>query len=197
MADIRLLVSWGRTASPVRDWCSNTLYFVIDGLPSDEQIGDVASDVADIYRARGWTQGSTVEVRAYKMADETPRPEIAFETRAPTGVYPDGPAQVALCLSYYSGRNLPQQRGRIYLGPWGKPGELPTSTNQTELLNFATSLAGVGGVNVDWSVYSPTRALAGEDPSQSISNVWVDNSWDIQRRRKVAASNRAERTIDE
>lgn len=190
MADLRFLVSWGPTYNEIADWMSNTLYFAVDPVDPTIDYQALADDLRDIYQARSWTAGCKIEVRAYNMGDDKPRPERAFSTVTKTGTQPDGPHQVALCLSYYAERNLPQQRGRIYCGPFAKPGIQPTTVWMQELIDFAGLLAGLGGLNVDWSVYSPTRANLGQDPTSSITNVWVDNSWDIQRRRKLPASSR-------
>ena len=197
MADIRMLVSWGAVTAKPEDRYSNTLYFAVDGLPSDEQIQDLADDLRDIYLARSFCAGCRVEVRAYNMADAKPRPErgFAFGTAALTAK--DGPGQVALCLSYYSERNLPRNRGRIYCGPYPTPGVRPQATHQDELSTHAQALSGLGGVNVDWSVWSPTTAAEGGDGSKSISNYWIDNSWDIQRRRKIDGTSRVTGTVPE
>lgn len=196
MTDIRMLVSWGAANGEERDRYSNTLYFA-HADPGEPDYQDLANDLRDIYAGQSWTAGTMLEVRAYNMADAKPRPERAFSSVQVGNTPKDGPGQVALCLSYYSERNLPRQRGRIYTGPYTNPALRPTSTHQAALLTFAQALGDLGGVNVDWSVYSPTKATAGQDPTMSISDVWVDNSWDVQRRRKLDATNRVTATISE
>lgn len=191
MTDVRMLVSWGPPAGAERDRFSNTLFFAVDGAGAPPDYEDLAQDLLVIYQNRSWCAGCKIEVRAYNMADAKPRPERAFKTSTMTGSYPNGPGQVALCLSYYSQRNLPRQRGRIYCGPFGQPSLRPSSPEIALLMTHAQDLAGLGGLNVDWSVYSPTKAALGEDPTMTISNYWVDNSWDIQRRRKLEATSRS------
>lgn len=197
MADVRMLVSWGLTSAPPTDRYSNTLYFSVDGgVGQDPDYQALANDLRDVYAAQSWTAGQKIEVRAYKMSDPKPRPEKAYATVTRTGSIPGGPPQVALCLSYYSERNLPRQRGRIYTGPYGSTlGRTPEDTQRNALITFAGQLAGIGGLNVDWSVWSPTTAESGGDGSRTITNVWVDNSWDIVRSRKLAATNRITGTV--
>lgn len=195
MTDIRFIVSWGVGTAPTEDWFSNTIYFAVDLTQPDYQ--DLANNVATAYRAKGFTLGSRIEVRAYNLADAKPRPERAFAVSASQGSRPQGVPQVALCLSYYSERNLPRQRGRIYLGPFTTSTPRPDTATMTDCLGLATALSNIGGQNVDWSVYSPTKAALGQDPTMSISTAWVDNSWDIVRRRKLDGTSRVSIDVNE
>jgi hypothetical protein len=198
MADIRMLVSWGANTDPVKERFSNTLYFSADAIgpdPTDYQT--LANDLRDIYAGQVWTTGCKIEVRAYNMADPSPRPERAYSTVTRSGGTLDAPGQLALCLSYYSERNLPRQRGRIYIGPWLSPKKRPLATDRAALITFGQALAGLGGANVDWSIWSPTKEAAGQDPSMSISDIWVDDSWDVVRSRQLASSTRSTAHIGE
>jgi hypothetical protein len=147
--------------------------------------------------ARTFCAGQVVEVRAYNMADSKPRPERAFSKGTAPGNVPGAAAQVALCLSYFSQRNLPRQRGRIYTGPWPSPTAYATPTQTAELITLANALAALGGINVDWSVWSPTKAALGQDASMSISEAWVDNSWDVMRSRKLESTARVKVVLNE
>lgn len=189
MTDIRMLVSWGAADAPPTDRYSNTLYFAHQD-PGDPNYQTLANDLRDIYAARSWIQGCVIEVRAYNMADAKPRPERAFAKVTKAGTLGACARQVAICLSYYSDRNLPQQRGRIYTGPWPQSAALVPTAAMTDVMALGAALAGLGGINVDWSVYSPTRATQGDDPTMTISNYWCDNSWDVVRSRKLKATTR-------
>ena len=198
MADVRMLVSWGETTAPPTDRYSNTLYFSVDNSPLDPAgYQKLADDLRDIYAARFFTSGCKIEVRAYDMADAKPRPERAFSTVTRTGSITASAPQVAVCLSYYSGRNLPRNRGRIYTGPYTNTARLVPATIQDDLIAMGQAFANLGGVNVDWSVWSPTTAAGGGDGSKSISDIWVDNSWDIVRSRKLKGTARKTATINE
>nr|CRY96676.1 hypothetical protein [uncultured prokaryote] len=196
MADIRFIVSWGPGQEIDKNWFSNTLYFAVDGFGADADVQGLADDLLAVYQQRSFTAGSSIEVRGYDMADPKPRPELGFARSTGTGIgLPTGPGQVALCLSYYSERNLPRQRGRIYCGPFSNPEIRPTSQTINSLITFGQALAGLGGLNVDWSVYSPTKASLAQDPTMTISNIWVDNSWDIIRSRKLDGTTRTSAEI--
>lgn len=188
---MRMLVSWGGASVKVADWMSNTLYFNVSGSIDDPDYQDLANQVRDVYKATTWCSGMKIEVRAYDMADAKPRPERAFSTVQNTGTIRTGPHQVAVALSYYADRNLPRQRGRIFTGPWSSTSDLLDSGGMGFLITFGQALAGVGGLNVDWSLYSPTNGT-----HTRISNIWVDNSWDVIRSRKLPATARQTATIN-
>lgn len=169
-------------AAPAKDAIVNTLYFNVSfdgGDPVDyESLGD---DLMDIWSG-AWAPGRRIDIRGYDMADPEPRPQKYQRTVDQPGTNPAGPHQVALCLSYFADRNIAGRRGRIYLGPWSAPGVNATATNTDKVINLAGSLAGLGGLNVDWSIYSPTK-----NEAYRINQAWCDDSWDIIRSRKLAA----------
>lgn len=187
MALGRFLVSYKNVSVPDEDEFTNTLYFNItpDG-PIDWQ--DLVDDLAAIYRAKYWLNTRQLTVRAYDMGDAEPRPPKATKVLAATGTAQSFVPQVALCLSYYADRNLPRQRGRIYVGPFGGGAITlgrPSPTQMSDVLALATEFSNLGGINVDWSLYSPTTGS-----NTRISNAWVDNSWDIIRSRKLPGTSR-------
>lgn len=182
---VRMLVSWGRPSDKVADRLTNTLYFSVSGSVDDPDYQALADDLRDVYASIQFTAGAKIEVRAYNMDDAKPRPEKAYSTVTRTGTWTQGVRQVAIALSYYADRNLPRQRGRIFTGPWPTTSDVVSSSYPPLLLTFAQGLAGIGGLNVDWSVYSPTS-----NDHKRISRAWVDNSWDIIRSRKLPATTR-------
>lgn len=133
--------------------------------------------------------------------------------------WPNLPPEVALCLSYYGTRNIVHQRGRIYLGPFGEAAILaaapPYSQPSAGLIAAmaagsarllqntgsiqqasTTKLPGTpatGPVKVFWSVFSKigTGTKAAPVPGFTVlNNSWIDNEWDGQRRRRIAATMR-------
>jgi len=123
------------------------------------------------------------------------------EPRVPRGTYTMSgvtlgslslPEEVALCLSFQgvqvSGSPQARRRGRIFLGPLaqavnnggtGRPG----STDITTIKNAAIALKAASGP--PWVVYSRV-----DDIGYTVNNGWVDNSFDTQRRRGLAATSR-------
>jgi hypothetical protein len=167
-----------------------------------------------------------VHVKVYDEADPKPRPFLidgAF-TLAASGAPVSMPEEIALCLSFFAGRNLPRQRGRVYIGPLGiagiaGPGEPRPSANMmnawaseatgmmntplpTALMMGAVTGAGTGIVPVGftptplpmvWCVKSSNGGPvkhAGLVDYQPVTGGWVDNEWDGQSRRRVAATSR-------
>lgn len=188
---VRMLVSWNGDSDPPKYVFTNTLYFNVSGSVDDPDYPDLCADLAQIYREQLFTGGRVITVRAYDMADAKPREPKATAT-SPVGSTsrPAGAPQVALCLSYYADRNLPRSRGRIYTGPWSSD-ERPTIQRMQGLITLGQGLAGLGGLNVDWSLYSPRTG-----DHTRISNIWVDNSWDIIRGRKIDGTLRQQATIN-
>ncbi len=136
------------------------------------------------------------QIKVYDFADPEPRvPEVRDLTWIPNVTGP-GPAEVAVCLSYYSGQNLPRKRGRVYLGPIGyafmqagTTGRILAATT-TDVIEVASVLKGTAART--WMQRSQTTGELSE-----ITNVWVDNAWDTQRRRGIAADLRVTSVIDQ
>jgi len=130
-----------------------------------------------------------ITVTAYDLEGPKPHPPKWTKTvgTAPTPL--QGLPQQALALSYYTGTNVPRKRGRLYIPAWvttTSSAELAaaraSSTIRTKVGALVPVFANLGGSNVDWIVWSRVANAAGR-----IDNWWVDESWDIIRRRKLAA----------
>lgn len=111
------------------------------------------------------------------------------------------PHELAICLSFQanklSGLVQARRRGRIYLGPWGNSANDPSTGRPANALqtalttginDFKTALGGIP--DVKWAVYSPTQAAIEQGDMAFVGNGWVDDEWDIQRRRGIVASKR-------
>lgn len=190
----RALVTWHNPAEPFKHACSNTLYFET----SPFSIGgwdSLAEDIAELYRTTGtsttikvYPNGWGLNVRMYDMSDAKPRPIKAEFTVEPGPIDSTGPREVALCLSYYADRNLPRQRGRIYLGPFA-PGALngprPSMALMEVVRSLGNGLAEIGGEDVSWRIYSPTA-----DENHHIRHIWVNDEWDTIRARQLDETQR-------
>lgn len=184
MALVRMLItSLPTAASPADLGIVNTLYFNVSGSLDAPGYQGLVNDLGAIWITTPWAAGRSLNIRAYDMGDAKPRPIKAQYNAQVGGTAPTGPPQVALALSYFADRNLPSQRGRIFTGPWNAVTPNATTAQTTVLINLAGQLAGLGGLNVDWSLYSPKLGT-----NTRISNAWVDDSWDIIRSRKLPSS---------
>lgn len=101
------------------------------------------------------------------------------------------PTEVAITCSFYGDRNLPRQRGRLFIGPVKSTAfevvagrvEVNDST-RTTLAHAMRRLAQDSITNgASWHVISPTAASSVE-----VTAGWVDNTADTQRRRGTEAS---------
>lgn len=154
-------------------------FFTAVGLNQTLPLTAYLSNTA-IDEARG------LEVRVYDTNQPEPR-EPAIVTVPLTGFTTQVslPAEVAVCLSYYATRNIPRHRGRVYLGPLNlsamstSDGLADPNVSQTmmdDIQDRASTLAGF--TDLPWSVCSLRDQVL-----RDITNGWIDNTFDTQRRR--------------
>jgi hypothetical protein len=133
----------------------------------------------------------------------------AYDAQGNVPVYPQGdaiinkgaqqatssPRELAVCLSFYSERNVPRQRGRLYMPLFlqgvGNPQLRPTLPI-AKMTQFVDLFTGLGGVDVDWCIYSRVQ-----DKAWPVTNWWYDNEWDVQRSRGLAGTSRIQGTTTE
>jgi hypothetical protein len=152
--------------------------------------GDVGEAVEDVLSAI--INGPAAHVRSYNLADAEPRVPVG-DTNIPLTVAsaPEClPEEVALCLSFQgvpiSGINQARRRGRVYLGPWSVNANTSTADVSRPNDGLVATIVGRAGQlalelvtnDVEWGVLSST--ITG---FTAISQIWVDNAWDTQRRR--------------
>lgn len=194
---IRAQVAFNADSALPRDSLVNVVYFDRVDVPGGPAVDwqALADDISRVFQT-GWS-GATCEVIAklYDMGDAHPRPVKATSIKG-SGLHPASPMprEISLCLSFYAGRNLPRQRGRIYLPcavgiGSGSLAARPSTVVLNKALALATtsnqSLPDIGGVDVKHVVYSPTDATA-----RQVTNYYVDDEWDTQRRRGLRATTR-------
>jgi hypothetical protein len=100
---------------------------------------------------------------------------------------------VAVTASFWSGRNSPRTRGRLYLGPLDRSvissgtGDVRFGTTYRQAVNAAMSaLRSADSAGLAWGVWSETGGLL----SYPIDGGWTDDAFDTQRRRGVKAAAR-------
>lgn len=199
MSKIRVQVITRRATDMAVDHIVNTVYF--DDFNADPLGGTdwqaFANDVRVVFGQRGgMPAGYGVETKVYNVEDPEPRPVKAASpwVLGSNANGTSGVREVALCLSYYSDRNIPRFRGRLFIGPWqqGLMAERPGQGQIDALKGLATSLGSIGGPDVDWGLWSPTRQAFSK-----ITNGWVDNEWDTVRSRGQLATTRNPYTTSE
>lgn len=199
MAIHRCLITLHTEDANPANFITNTLYFDDDedsgtNLPLIaaeviEKYGDIDAFFSPLLAEDGH------DIEFYRMSDPTPRVPVYSDTWNFPGslAVNTEPPEVALVLSFQgaksSGVNQASRRGRIYLGPFGNSTDIdgrPSSTLINAVAGFgSTLLADSNLADWTWVVFSPT--LNGAVP---VTNGWVDNSWDTQRRRGIEWTSR-------
>jgi hypothetical protein len=169
-------------------------------LPGDDPnwqtlADDLSAGLNTFNSTIGNSMASTVKV--YEIKDPVPGvPNRPKATKAinPTNMAEAGlPREVALCLSFYGGPNGPRNRGRLYIPAFMLvPSVMPVRPAQATRDKVGTLVAlfaGLGGIDVDWIVWSQTNKAA-----TKIDHWYVDDEWDAQRRRGLQPSTRSSGT---
>jgi hypothetical protein len=147
------------------------------------------------------TQWDASTVKVYRMSDAMPRAPIYSGL---LGISNDAagtsaPSELALCLSYaaapVSGELARRKRGRIYLGPFGVNAINADATGNPAgallgaIKTGAQALLDTSLSDATWTWVQVSNAT-GSPVVNTVVSGWIDNAWDIQRRRGVKASNR-------
>lgn len=194
------------TAIPADD-VTNTWHFK-DSAQGSVTVGDatdLAAALVQFYEDANswWSEALTgaITVKVYDLNDAKPREpvyEVLDSFTAPTN---NGlPSEVALCLSFQaaaaSGSPIARRRGRVFLGPLQvatlgttaadgevRPTNAALAAFDTFYSDLRTAVAGIG--SYAHCVYSPTsdESSSLDGSTHVVSEVWMDDSFDIQRRR--------------
>lgn len=197
MADkiFRTTVSWqvdsmlprdARTINPVFRYDDT----ILTGGPNWQTLAD---DMAALMSSWQLVPGRQLTVKVYEVKEPVegvPNRPNATKVLFPGEFAADNwPGELALCLSFFGGANGPSQRGRLYLPNHTfvttAPSNRPTSSHRTKVGGLAPLFASFGGLNIDWGIWSPTR-----HQFTKAENWYVDDEWDIQRRRGLKPTTR-------
>jgi hypothetical protein len=191
MPHLKLVVAAQLDTDLPRDRVINVLHFNDRGISSDEE--QLCEDVATLFDTSWYSfTHPKITVTSYDQQGTQPIYPNAQFIKNPAAVAQPStrPREIALCLSFYSGQNIPRKRGRVYLSMAGHGGGAlglrPDPTERTAAMALATGLAGIGGVDVDWEVWS----VAG-NAGYPVTHAWCDDEWDVQRRRGLKATTRS------
>lgn len=198
MATLRLQCSWKMDTAFPRDVMQINPVFDVGfdiADPLNEDTNQLCEDLAVGLSA--W-DGSAAEitVKAYDCAGTQPVYPSGHFVQNVGGIGSSGiPRELALCLSFYSGQNVPGRRGRLYLPATfltSSPGQRPTTAQMTNVAALHTLFEGLGGTNVDWSIWSSR-----DSARYPVTNWWVDDEWDVIRSRGLRATTRQLGTTSE
>lgn len=188
----RFQVAQGADSAFPADRIVNTLHFDDAGATSDPE--QLCQDILDVWQAQ-WLAATLREVRVtcYEVGPPPNYPIASVVENE--GVFPSTGSnrEVALCLSYYNQRSNPRRRGRLFLCPaiaaFSSSGPRPPAALMEAALDLGEGLAGIGGVDVDWVVYSRRDAS-----HHDVVGCWVDDAWDVVRSRGLRPITRVERS---
>jgi len=197
MPPIKLATSIWHSSALARDAMQINPVFNVQSPAPD--YADLVGDWITALRGWGTNIGTAqITVKAYDVSRPTPNYPV-YEKTENTGTVGTAnlPRELALCLSFYAGSNIKRRRGRLYLPlVWGVGtgalGERPTQTNIDKVAALVPILTALGGLDVDWSVWSKADGTA-----RAVTHWWVDNEWDIQRMRGLRGTTRSEGTTSE
>jgi len=180
-----------------RNRISNTVHFEhITGSQSDGQLESMCQDLVEMYQARYGNTTKEIVCKAYDTDAKPNYPRAEVIVNVGQFWTQTTPREIALVLSFCAEhRGNKSERGRVYLNPamsataTGAPLR-PTAGQLTWALDFYTvpnaSFPDIGGVDWKFGVWSPTYKKF----TQS-QQAWVNDDWDIQRRRGLRETTRA------
>jgi hypothetical protein len=170
----------------------NTLHFESDVDPVAQEA--LLNAVLDAYIATWSTLQSREWIaRSYEVGPPPQYPVaevVRNEGFAPvSGV----PREIALCLSFFSERNVPRQRGRLYLPLLENSNALavrPSPTQMADAMALGQALFDISAAGATWGIYSQS-----DDVWRPVTHIWVDNEWDTMRSRGLDADARSEASV--
>lgn len=178
---------------PARDAITNTFYLDTDTLTSDD-VDQLCEDTVALWAAIPVLPGfQRIECKGYNLADPEPRlPAGEYTGSFGTAGTNYMAREVAVCLSYFAGRNTPRTRGRMYIGPFlaTLANPRPSVAIREALQDLAEGISGLGGVNVQWVQYSPTTG-----DFTNVTDYWIDDEWDTVRSRGLSPTTRLTGTV--
>lgn len=177
-------------------WCFDGTDPATDITGLTTCLKDFYDDLTGAYMSSDLAQNGH-EVKFYDLPGPVPNYPVD-ETTFNLASNPSGsplPSELAICLSFQGVRTpgFPQRRrrGRVYLGPWGASANTsgrPTAALVTVIANaaatFASNVLALGSDTV-WAVWS-----GADQAAVGIDNGWIDNAWDVQRRRGLEDTSR-------
>lgn len=180
-----------------RDVLTMTPHFNDGGVGSDPQglCDDLAAGIATWMDSRV----AQITVTAYDAQGTVPVfPAGRAQVNPGSAPVSDYPREVAVCLSFYSGQNRPRFRGRLYcpfvaLSPLSQNmAARPPVGVRNRVAMLAPIFEDLGGVDVDWCIYSRV-----DDVARPVTNWWVDDEWDTVRSRGLRPTTRTSGTTSE
>lgn len=202
MPNVRVQVSFPSVAGDPKDAIVNTWHFFADAIDEGTRAEIKAALAAfyegcDAYKSIlvAWNLNTT---KIYDLSQPEPRTPVDVATLAVTGAPSVNslPRELAVCVSfktdYESGVENGRRRGRIFFGPLntaalGSGGEIASGA-RGQIAASAGVLRATSDLAADWSWSIYSRAANATYP---VVGGWVDDEFDIQRRRQPTPTTRS------
>jgi hypothetical protein len=174
----------------------NTIHMEhVTGGVLDTDLQGICQSLASLYQARYANATKEIDVRAYDVDAVPNYPRAHVVVNGGQAWTLGAPREIALCLSYSGpNRGNKNERGRIYLCPGIHAGFSnyslrPDTTQMTWASEWYTrpneSFPDIGGVDWKFGVWSIVL-----QKFRQTTQWWVDDEWDVQRRRGLRESTR-------
>lgn len=182
MAEDRYVTTWAFAVSPPGTVNETALDDAAEAL---REFWEDSVGVGDTVKSWLGSQVGSITMNLYDLGQTPPREPHPYDVISFTPTSSASfPSEVASCLSFYSDRNLPRQRGRVYIGPLkttvaDQPDGIvrPKELFRTDLAAAAARLAGLTS-SVRWGVLSQADGVILE-----VTDGWIDDAFDIHRSR--------------
>lgn len=166
----------------------------------DTDLDSMCDDIAELWQTRYVNAANEVQVKAYDIdaVPNYPRAETVVNSGVAWTI--QQPREIACVLSFSGvNRGNKRERGRLYLEPGISSTTLSTGSLRPSAavlqwcLEWYTtpnaSLPDLGGVDWKFGVYSKRGAKFTQ-----AQQAWVNDDWDVQRRRGLRESTRVQAT---
>jgi hypothetical protein len=141
----------------------------------------------------------SIDCKVYDAEGAPPNPPLGMFAGPAIGTQTPGPREVALCLSArgapaLSGRPpglLKTERGRTFIGPLSTQyiaAERPSAFLQGRLLDVGSNIKAI-------TISQPGFLWSAGSDLVQVSEIYVDNEWDTQRRRGLRPTGRVTRQV--
>lgn len=186
------------------DVAVNTWHFSEEGADLSASIFNIHAALDTFYQAVDTylsvrLDATKAHVKYYLLSDPKPRQPRADNALSTLGTGTDTlPQELAICVSFkgafVSGEPPARRRGRIFLGPLAQ-GAMGSSSVADRISSSARpAIAAAAGAllatsnassTFSWVVYSEV-----DNATRDVVSGWVDDAFDVQRRRGVFATTR-------
>lgn len=212
------IVMQGASGLP-RDETVNTLSFVAEKTMGFAAVLQIHNDIQELWTAIGGSFSNEIartgaQVHYYDWSIAPPNPPLyveALSIPARLAGVVDMPRELAMCVSFkaptLSGTVPARRRGRIYLGPLVQDStsldyDMPQAATLTAFAGAFGAFLQASQANEGsrWAIVSRRIAggwLSGQQGPPNLAGAvspvdegWIDNAWDIQRRRGLEPTSR-------